>query len=69
VDRDCTLNLDDLIEPADDLLDLEAPFDDEEVCNAFQHVKLPGQTASPRDSTSMLGYGEARLHGRLQAVV
>ena len=43
--RDCTLDLLQLIEPSADLLELEAPFNDEEIWNAVKRLparKAPG---------------------------
>ncbi|XBI11415.1 hypothetical protein VPH35_138479 [Triticum aestivum] len=43
--RECTLNLAQLIEPADDLLELDAPFTDDEIWNAVKRLparKAPG---------------------------
>uniref|UniRef100_A0A453MY66 Uncharacterized protein n=1 Tax=Aegilops tauschii subsp. strangulata TaxID=200361 RepID=A0A453MY66_AEGTS len=46
-DRNCSMNLHDLIKPADDLLDLEAPFGAEEIWHAVQ--RLPAQKAPSPD--------------------
>jgi len=52
IDRECTLNLDGLIEPSDDLLGLVADFIEEEIWNALRCLparKVPGSDGFTTD--------------------